>query len=397
MKRKGLLLWVLGFLSVFLVLLVLKFAVFQSSIGYFPSQAKCVERISSNSYCGSGLYACTPCSAKTLPYKLVFKDSGVMTNKVWTSDCWFGLNDLSQGHTFCSEGTVSSHVGSGCYNNDLYWYNSRGEREDKKKECGSAGCSVPYPGGLSQGSCNAVVVTDVDDDIYVSVGAVCMPSSDYLCTDAKVKGGVYYCDIDDKEFCTSGCSNGACNVPTCSNECGNPNDLRCTLDGGFQSCQLVGGCLKWTSKGFCASGRTCSNGYCVPINVVVPPDNDTLVDDDGVVGDDVVISIDAEDLCDGVVCPDLCTADFDLKTNGVCDVDSGKCVYKRVVIGSDVCLPVPVGDDELDSGMVVVPDRAEKSWLEKYWGEDEKTDMSYIAEHGAPFDVAAGNTLFRVL
>ena len=31
------------------------------------------------------------------------------------------------------------------------------------------------------------------------------------------------------------------------------------------------------------------------------------------------------------------------------------------------------------------------------WGEDEKTDMTYIAEHGAPFDVAAGNTLFRVL
>ncbi len=31
------------------------------------------------------------------------------------------------------------------------------------------------------------------------------------------------------------------------------------------------------------------------------------------------------------------------------------------------------------------------------WGEDEKTDSSYIAEHGVPFDVAAGNTLFRVL
>ncbi len=31
------------------------------------------------------------------------------------------------------------------------------------------------------------------------------------------------------------------------------------------------------------------------------------------------------------------------------------------------------------------------------WGEDEKTDMTYIAEHGTPFDVAAGNTLFRVL
>lgn len=31
------------------------------------------------------------------------------------------------------------------------------------------------------------------------------------------------------------------------------------------------------------------------------------------------------------------------------------------------------------------------------WGEDEKTDSTYIAEHGTPFDVAAGNTLFRIL
>lgn len=30
-------------------------------------------------------------------------------------------------------------------------------------------------------------------------------------------------------------------------------------------------------------------------------------------------------------------------------------------------------------------------------GQNEKTDANYIAEHGVPFDVAAGNTLFRVL
>jgi hypothetical protein len=30
------------------------------------------------------------------------------------------------------------------------------------------------------------------------------------------------------------------------------------------------------------------------------------------------------------------------------------------------------------------------------WGEDEKTDMTYIAEHGAPFDKAAGDALFNV-
>lgn len=31
------------------------------------------------------------------------------------------------------------------------------------------------------------------------------------------------------------------------------------------------------------------------------------------------------------------------------------------------------------------------------WGDDEKTDMSYIAEHGVPFDKVAGNVLFNVI
>lgn len=30
------------------------------------------------------------------------------------------------------------------------------------------------------------------------------------------------------------------------------------------------------------------------------------------------------------------------------------------------------------------------------WGQDEKTDASYIAEHGVPFDKVAGDALFRV-
>lgn len=30
-------------------------------------------------------------------------------------------------------------------------------------------------------------------------------------------------------------------------------------------------------------------------------------------------------------------------------------------------------------------------------GQDEKTDASYIAEHGVPFDSKAGNVLFNVI
>ncbi len=30
------------------------------------------------------------------------------------------------------------------------------------------------------------------------------------------------------------------------------------------------------------------------------------------------------------------------------------------------------------------------------WGEDEKTDASYIAEHGVPFDKVAGDAMFKI-
>jgi hypothetical protein len=31
------------------------------------------------------------------------------------------------------------------------------------------------------------------------------------------------------------------------------------------------------------------------------------------------------------------------------------------------------------------------------WGQNEKTDASYIAEHGVPFDSRAGDVLFNVI
>jgi hypothetical protein len=30
------------------------------------------------------------------------------------------------------------------------------------------------------------------------------------------------------------------------------------------------------------------------------------------------------------------------------------------------------------------------------WGKDEKTDASYIAEHGVPFDKVAGDAMFKI-
>jgi hypothetical protein len=41
---------------------------------------------------------------------------------------------------WCTQQVVS-HYAQGCYDNDVYWYNSQSVREDKFEECGSAGCS----------------------------------------------------------------------------------------------------------------------------------------------------------------------------------------------------------------------------------------------------------------
>jgi hypothetical protein len=41
---------------------------------------------------------------------------------------------------WCTQQIVS-HYAQGCYDNDLYWYNSQNVREDKKEECGASGCS----------------------------------------------------------------------------------------------------------------------------------------------------------------------------------------------------------------------------------------------------------------
>lgn len=38
-----------------------------------------------------------------------------------------------------------------------------------------------------------------------------------------------------------------------------------------------------------------------------------------------------------------------------------------------------------------------KYYIGTGWGEDEKTDASYIAEHGVPFPTDAGDKLFNVI
>lgn len=40
----------------------------------------------------------------------------------------------------CGYSGVVSHYTKKCYNNDVYWYDSSGSKEDKYKECGTTGC-----------------------------------------------------------------------------------------------------------------------------------------------------------------------------------------------------------------------------------------------------------------
>lgn len=46
----------------------------------------------------------------------------------------------TQNQTNQTNQTCIYHYSYSCYNNDVYWYSSCGEREDKKEECGSSSC-----------------------------------------------------------------------------------------------------------------------------------------------------------------------------------------------------------------------------------------------------------------
>jgi len=104
-------------------------------------------------------------------------------------------SDGCGGTLYCT----TSHASSSCYNNDVYWYNSCGTRQEKKQECGTSycgswsswyrysGCTYKkdrtcYNKGCSGGSCYNNAYTESKTDKCPN-GGIC---TDGVCRQGKV-------------------------------------------------------------------------------------------------------------------------------------------------------------------------------------------------------------------
>jgi hypothetical protein len=225
----------------------------------------------------------------------------------------------------CENGSsddCDSHQSSACYQGDVYWYDSCGEREDVKENCQDAGCNDGKCGGgcISRASSECY-----DGDVYWydscgERGEEKEDCQDAGCNDGKCGGGcisrassdcddgdVYWYDScgergEKKEDCQdAGCSNGQCDsscnpddsprcresteiVEVCTNsgwqdeqDCSENADLPYCLSGecvecrpGMSRCKLGSEIVQtcqtgsWTESEDCADlSQVCRDGQCV--------------------------------------------------------------------------------------------------------------------------------------
>ena len=139
-----------------------------------------------------------------------------------------------------------SHAVNKCYNNDIYWYNSCGDREEKYKECGADSWTENY-------QC----------------------SGGWLQREKRKKGCVgldcyNYLQWENYQNCSDAgkvCRNRQC-VDNCLDECYYAGQRRCVT--GFENQYQVCGnydadsCLEWSPANSCPRGQMCQNGQCMP-------------------------------------------------------------------------------------------------------------------------------------
>jgi len=377
----------------------------QAVIGDFSSKASCEDWVN-RKWCSTGFYACTPCTSTTLSYQVQFSD-GTKTNIVWTSDCKSPASDTSGGRTFC-QSSVQSQVGHWCSNNNVYWFNSAGQREGVKETC-QYGCTSTKSGGTTKVGCDPAPTTGS------SAGAYCLPNTNYLCPSAIVSGGNYYCDESKLVYCPAGCANGACKTATCQSTCDREGYTECDGTDGFRTCARgAGGCLYWFNKQYCGNTQVCSGGQCVTRTTTTttspaPSVGGTCTQSFTCQSETVVLQTRSDcstttftcgsgrkcvsgecvpvqqqnlapvpiaNLCDGVSCPDYCDAEYTRKTGGYCELTTGQCAYANVQIQSEQCLPTPtsgsvVGTTPTGGVVVDAPARGVEesrfwSWFDKY-------------------------------
>ena len=111
----------------------------------------------------------------------------------------------------CLQPTCISHATSTCYNNDVYWYDSCGVREEKRTECGANGCS----GGSCIICTSHATSTCYDNDVYWYDSCDSREEKKTECGTSTYSGSDYCHDNDVyKNYITNGCSGESCTSST---------------------------------------------------------------------------------------------------------------------------------------------------------------------------------------
>ncbi len=122
----------------------------------------------------------------------------------WDDDCEGTVNCGScPGGNTCKGGTCCAHASVSCSNNDEYWYDSCGNREEIKRDCGGDYCQVSNEGCESK---------------YGELGWRTWRTYTLTCWNQGCSGGECYStstSTEEEEECTGGraCINGACLYP----------------------------------------------------------------------------------------------------------------------------------------------------------------------------------------
>lgn len=321
----------------------------QESIGVYADKDSCLSALKDD-WCRAG-YKCTDCNREVLPFSVII--NGRSTNIVYSSDCTLNpqnapVPDQCQGSLL-----VSSHATYRCYQDDVYWYDSAGKREDLKESC-SNGCVQSTP---MYASCQKTVNTP-------SGQSICFPDGIRLCKNGILQGTNILCDVSDVVSCEFGCGDGKCIQPKCVNECDKVLYMECSNDLVSRRCEPDrDGCLVWKDYP-CPVDTYCVMGECtaeVVDNLVVAGDSCINVGEvfcvsdysyrscDGVLSE--IRSCPDGSACNGGVCVPINTTPFVIEDGGVCDsvcddfnylmngkLKDGVCVYDDVEVNSPKCI-----------------------------------------------------------
>jgi hypothetical protein len=187
-----------------------------------------------------------------------------------------------------SSNCCAPHAYKQCYNNDVYWYDSCGNREEKANECGTSSWADNYKCSgnrlqrewINRGCSNASCFANSEWKNYQNCGSDSW-TDNYRCSGNWVQRQKYkkgcannscydYYQWENYQNCSNlgkVCQNGQC-VLGCEDECSYIGQKRCSDSGYYQVCGDYDDdpCLEWSSSHSCGSdaciGSTWRDYYC---------------------------------------------------------------------------------------------------------------------------------------